>query len=149
MNKSTAAAAAGAVALATTGAVSALFLTVGAATTPTAINAAPAAPTDSITIEYVDENGNPVDVPVAADAEFLLPQIELVDAPAVEPIIETEYRYVTTARNHRLRRRRVRGVRGSRRVRRSTTSTREEYEDHEDEYEEGEYEEEEYEEDDD
>lgn len=84
MKKSTAAAAAGAVALTATGAVSALFMTMGAAHGPAAASSEPV-----VLTEYVDQNGNPVEAPGATG--FQMPEIVVVDGPAPDPIVTTEY----------------------------------------------------------
>lgn len=120
MKKTTAAAAAGAVVLTATGAVSALFMTMDASRTPAA------AGNDRVVLtEYVDQDGNPVQAPGAAT--FAMPEIVVVDGPVPDPVVTTEYvdTYVTTA----------------------SGATGEDYDDH-DEYDEEEYEEEEYEDDD-
>ena len=91
MKKSTAAAAAGAVALTATGAVSALFMTMGAAQSPAAASSEPV-----VLTEYVDQNGNPVEAPGATG--FQMPEVVVVDGQAPEPIVNTEYvdTYVST-----------------------------------------------------
>ena len=90
MKKTTAAAAAGAVALTATGAVSALFMTMGAAQSPAAASTEPV-----VLTEYVDQNGNPVEAP--GTTGFEMPEIVVVDGPAADPIVTTEYvdTYVT------------------------------------------------------
>lgn len=90
MKKSTAAAAAGAVALTATGAVSALFMTMGAAQSPAAASSEPV-----VLTEYVDQNGNPVEAP--GEAGFEMPEIVVVDAPANDPIVTTQYADTSSA----------------------------------------------------
>lgn len=91
MKKTTAAAAAGAVALTATGAVSALFLTVGQAGSPQL--AEPAATTTIVT-EYVDQNGNPIAAPNGMSQD--LPRFVVVESPAAEPEVIEQIEYVTT-----------------------------------------------------
>jgi hypothetical protein len=91
MKKTTAAAAAGAVALTATGAVSALFLTVGQAGSPQL--AEPAATTTIVT-EYVDQNGNPIAAPNGVSQD--LPRFVVVESPAAEPEVIEQVEYVTT-----------------------------------------------------
>ncbi len=89
MKKTTAAAAAGAVALTATGAVSALFLTIGQTSAP----ALAADPGTTVVTEYVDQNGNPVAAP---DGQLDLSGFVVVDAPAATPEVIEEIEYVTT-----------------------------------------------------
>ena len=74
MKTSTAAAVAGAVALTATGAVSALFLTLGATRTPEATGMEPI-----VVTEFVDQHGNPV---VAPGTTTSVPEVLVVDAVA-------------------------------------------------------------------
>jgi hypothetical protein len=91
MNKTTAAAAAGAVALAATSAVSALLLTLGQPMGP----ALAAEPVESVVTEYVDQYGNPVAAPTAT-GQLDLPRFVVVDAAGAAPEVIEEIEYVTT-----------------------------------------------------
>ena len=91
MHKTTAAAAAGAVALTATGAVSALFLTLSQ---PSSGQFAEPAPTTTVITEYVDQHGNPVAAPDGTGLN--LPRVVVVEAPAAEPGVIEEVSYVTT-----------------------------------------------------